>query len=84
MCIILIGSARRGASGALYLQSTTVELNAHLRGELVLQVGWVLVMTPRSCAMVNHEPCQGLTTAALSESNCVPQGNFDRAMSNQG
>ncbi len=39
MCIILVGSARRGASGALHLQSTTVELNAHLRGEFVLQVG---------------------------------------------
>jgi hypothetical protein len=39
MCIISVGSARRGASGALHLQSTTVELNAHLREELALQVG---------------------------------------------
>ncbi len=38
-CIMFVGSARWGASGALYLQSTTVELNALLRKGFVLQVG---------------------------------------------
>jgi len=37
-------------------------------------------MKSRSCAIVNHEPCQDLTVAALRGPNDVPQGSFGRVL----
>ena len=34
------------------------------------------MLIPRSCAISDHEPCQSLTAAALSDFRNVPRGSF--------
>jgi len=68
--------ARRGAGGALHLQSATAGLNCLSRALRWKAAQNFWMMMSRSCAMVSCEPCQSLTAAALSKSQHVPQGSF--------
>ena len=70
-----VGRAKRGASGALYLQSATAgRMSAPGSGwsgrigQAVLKVG--------SCATGFYEPGQTLTGAALRRIPCVPRGRL--------
>src|SRR4249920_103386 len=77
------GRARRGTSGALYLQSAIAGLNPLPRSPFSNAARRVTLRTG-SRAAANREPCQVRKEAALSDHRRVPRNGLVRAARHGG
>ena len=77
-CYHLARRARRGTSGALYLQSAPAGLNSHSRSPFSKAAARATLRTGSRAAAI-REPCQVRKEAALSDHRRVPRNGLVRA-----